>query len=258
MNHAAPATNRSPIHGLTQIVLFNWPQYVVGSAVILLAAGFAAAVPLPPAVWWIIVAGVAAAAWWLVASLVASYWIYDLSPLTRWDWLVRCLPSDSLPSNVVNIHCGFDDTTLLVREVLPQTEVIAIDLYDPQRMTEPSIHRARRNSPPLAGTLTGTPEALLVDDGKADAVLFLLAAHELRKPAEREALFANAKRAIRSGGRVILAEHARNVWNFLAFGPGFMHFLPYGEWLRLGQVAGLKVVGEGCVTPFVRYLVLEK
>ena len=59
-------------------------------------------------------------------------------------------------------------------------------------------------------------------------------------------------------GRVILAEHSRNVANFLAFGPGFLHFLPYSEWLRLGRTANLRVVREGRITPFVRYLVLEK
>ena len=252
MNH------RSPIHGLMQIVRFNWPQYVVGAVVIGFAAAILAFVPLQGAVWWILVAGVALATWWLVASLVASYWIYDLSPLTRWNWLVRCFPSDCPPSNVVNIHSGFDDTTLLVREVLPQTRIVTVDIYDRERMSEPSIHRARQFMPPVAGTLAAPPDALPVDDGEADATLLLLAAHELRKPVEREALFAELRRVLRPGGRVVLAEHARNVANFLAFGPGFLHFLPYAEWLRLGRTANLRVVHEGRITPFVRYLVLEK
>lgn len=250
--------HRSPIHGLVQIVQFNWPQYAVGAAVVALAVAVLALVPFPHVLWWIVATGVAVAAWWLLASLAASYWIYDWSPLTKWNWLVPYMPSDRPPSKVVNIHSGFDDTTLLVRDVLPQTSVTTVDIYDRLRMTEPSIHRARRLMPPIAGTLPAPPESLPVDDAAADATLLLLAAHELRKPAEREALFGELRRVLRPGGRVILAEHARNLANFLAFGPGFMHFLPFSEWRRLAQTANLRVVCEGRVTPFVRYLVVEK
>jgi SAM-dependent methyltransferase len=181
-----------------------------------------------------------------------------LSPLTQWNWLVQFVPPEPAPACVLNIHSGFDDTTVRLGELLPQATVVAVDLYDPRRMTEPSIHRARRAMLPQTGTLAGAPDALPVDDGTAESAMLLLAAHELREPAEREALFAELRRVLRPGGRVILAEHARDAWNFLAFGPGFMHFLLYAEWLRLGRGADLRLVGEGRVTPFVRFLVFEK
>jgi SAM-dependent methyltransferase len=212
--------------------------------------------------WWLICAGTALAAWWLLASLVASWWIYDLSPLTRWTWLAEWLPTAALdgsrPVRLLNIHSGLDDTTLILREIFPEATIRVVDLYDPQMMTEPSIGRARQACPPVVGTEPGTPQRLPVADRSADAVLLLLAAHELRQPAEREALFGEAVRALAEGGRVVLAEHARDGWNFLAFGPGFGHFLPYGEWSRVARLTDLHVVHQGRITPFIRTLVLER
>lgn len=253
---------RRVLHGLRQIVRYNWPQYVVGAVCVLAGILLLVVVTLPTWLWWLISIGIGLACWWLLGSLVASYWIYDLSPLTRWKWLERWLPvsahDESRPLHLLNIHSGFDDTTLILRALFPRATVRVVDLYDPEVMTEPSIHRAREASPPVDGTEPGTAQQLPAQDQSTDAVLLLLAAHELRQPAEREALFGEVCRVLPEGGRVVLAEHARDVCNFLAFGPGFWHFLPYGEWLRLAQVAGFQVVHQGRITPFIRTLVLER
>jgi len=257
----APSARRPILHGLRQIVRYNWPQYVMGAACIAAGVLLLAAASVPLLLWWAILAGIVLAGWWLVGSLIASCWIYDLSPLTRWKWLDAWLPDahdGSTPLRLLNIHSGLDDTTLILRSVFPNASIRVVDLYDPRVMTEPSIHRARRASPPVAGTEPGTPRRLPADDQSADAVLLLLAAHELRRPAEREALFGEVRRVLPAGGRVVLAEHARDGWNFLAFGPGFGHFLPYGEWLRLARVVGLRVIHQGRITPFIRTLVVER
>lgn len=257
-----PSVHRPLLHGLRQIVRYNWPQYVAGAACVAAGVVLLAVVGLPSSLWWLIITGTALAGWWLVASLVASWWIYDLSPLTRWTWLKAWLPAashgSSRPLRLLNIHSGLDDTTLILRAVFPHATIRVVDLYDPQVMTEPSIHRARRAAPPVAGTEPGAPQRLPAEDQSADAVLLLLAAHELRQPDERETLFGEVVRVLPEGGRVVLAEHARDGWNFLAFGPGFRHFLPYGEWLRLARLAGLGVVHQGRITPFIRTLLLER
>jgi SAM-dependent methyltransferase len=241
-----------------QIVQFNWPQYAVGLTALVAAALVTRYLPMPAALRWIVAAGAVVAAWWLLASLGASFWVYDLSPLARWNWLIEHLPQQSPRSCVLNIHSGFDDTTGLLREILPHARVLAVDLFTPRQMTEKSIHRARRAMPPLKDTIVAAPERIPLDSESADPVLLLLAAHELRLAGQREALFGEGRRILKPSGRLVVVEHARDLANFIAFGPGFMHFLPYAEWLRLADGANLRLVSVGRITPFVRYLVLEK
>jgi hypothetical protein len=73
-----------------------------------------------------------------------------------------------------------------------------------------------------------------------------------------EAFFGELRRALRPGGRVLLVEHRRDGANFLAFGPGYLHFVRRREWLRLAQRVELAVASETSVTPFVMALTLER
>ncbi len=100
--------------------------------------------------------------------------------------------------------------------------------------------------------------ALPLPDASMDAVFLFFAAHELRGPVSREQLFGEVARVLVPGGRLILAEHPRDVANLTVFGPGSFHFLPRREWLRLAFQSGLKIVHELRITPFVRVWSLEK
>ena len=90
-----------------------------------------------------------------------------------------------------------------------------------------------------------------------DVVFGLLAIHELRSEEERSAWFAEARRCLRKGGRVILVEHVRDLANFLAFGPGFLHFHSLASWRRNWESAQLRSLDDFRVTPWVRVFVLE-
>jgi hypothetical protein len=85
-----------------------------------------------------------------------------------------------------------------------------------------------------------------------------MTAHEIRKADERDNFFAEVGRILAVDGRIVLVEHFRDIFNALAFGPGFFHFLPRSEWLRVTAKAGLEVEREKTVTPFVRVLVFRK
>lgn len=250
-------TRSARFRGLARIVRFNWPQYVVAAVGIVTGVVAIGVLTLPAVLLWLMIAGVTLATWWLAASLVASWWVYDKSPLTRWTWVNLHTGRTAGCGHLLNIHCGYDDSTPRLRSLFPQARVDAIDLHDPQRMSEPSLRRARRMTRPVDNTLKAIPGQLPIGDGIADAVFLLFAVHEIRSSKDREALFREVRRVLRPGGRVVLVEHGRDLWNFLAFGPGVFHFLPVREWLRIALLVNLRVHCRSQVTPFVRILVLE-
>jgi len=207
---------------MLNIVLFNWPLYVVA---LLLAVACTIAVlifPLPIWLVMLLLAGASGAAYFLVVSLAVSYIIYDQSPLYRWMWVKDVLTI--APLRIANIHAGFDESSEALRSLFPQASLVIVDLYDPKRMTEPSIARARRLRPTKQSTLPADPGAIPLAESSCDAVFLLFAAHEIRDAQERLRLFGEVSRILTPGGIVLLVEHRRDLANFLAFGPGFLHF----------------------------------
>ncbi len=195
-------------------------------------------------------------AYFLIVSLAVSYAIYDQSPLYRWIWIKDLLTR--APQQIANIHAGFDESSEALRNLFPQASLVIVDLYDPKRMTEPSIARARRLRPTKQSTLPANPGAIPLAEGSCDGVFLLFAAHEIRDAQERLCLFGEISRILAPDGTVLLVEHRRDFANFLAFGPGFLHFYPQSEWLRLARESGLRVITTFSMTPFVGVFLLTK
>jgi SAM-dependent methyltransferase len=247
-------TPRRRFSGVSRIVEFNWPQYVVGGVCVAVALVCVGLLPLSEWLAALMYLGIGLAAWWLAASLVASWWVYDASPLMRLKWVNEAIADGQ---RILNVHSGYDDTSETLTLVFPKAELSVLDLFDATRMTEPSIRRARHAYPLFPDTAQGKWNAWPFGNESFDLVLLLLSAHEFRLASERESLFAEAKRVLAPRGKIVVAEHLRNAWNFAAFGPGCMHFWPRGEWLRLASATGLRVVREERITPLVGYFVLE-
>ncbi|MGI8603926.1 MAG: methyltransferase [Verrucomicrobiales bacterium] len=241
--------------GVAQVVRFNWPFYAI-AALTISVGSLAAALAWP---WFPVwaklssVAGLAAVAWWTLASLVASHWIYDRSDWPRGCWIARAL-GDSPVRRLLNVHAGFDETTLHLRVWLPETDVVALDLFDPVLMTERSIHRARLAGAPVPATLKASFNEWPCQPHSFDVVCFLLAAHEFRDRPQRRTLFSRAREAlaVSPASCVLLVEHLRDAANFAAFGPGFLHFQAASTWHRDWQAAGLVEVDSFSITPFLR------
>jgi hypothetical protein len=143
-----------------------------------------------------------------------------------------------------------------LREKFSHVQWSILDHFDEERMTEPSIHRARALFPPTTGTRACSYDAWPLTDEFGDVVFALFAIHELRTEGERTAWFAEANRCLRKGGRVVLVEHVRDAANFLAFGPGFLHFHTCASWRRCWESVGLRSIDQFSVTPFVQVFVL--
>jgi SAM-dependent methyltransferase len=248
-------TVRSRTHGLRQIVRYNWPYYLGSIAAVILAL-IGASVAKP---FWLKISLVATAAigiFWTVASAIASHWIYDRSELYRWTWIRDFLPAP--PQRWLNLHAGLDESSIALREIFPQTESIIADFFEPCEMSEPSIRRARATQVPIPGTLRVSYSQLPFPNESFDTIFLLFAAHEIRNAASREIFFRELRRTLKPGGTVLLVEHCRDLANFIAFGPGFFHFLPANEWRRLAGEERLNIVRQQRMTPFVRQFLLRK
>lgn len=244
-------SERGKWDGMLAIARFNWPFYATAFAVLLLAVLAFERFPL------IASGAIAGCVYFLIGSLGVSHWVYDLSDLYRWTWLGRALRGSRLQEMVV-CHSGFDEASAMLKQRFPEADWRVIDHYDPATMTEASIRRARRLFPPTEGTLPARFDAWPLADSSVDVVFGMLAIHELRSDGERVAWFAEARRSLGEGGKVVVVEHLRDLANFVAFGPGFMHFHSAATWRKSWESGGLKRVDDFRITPFVQVFVLEK
>jgi hypothetical protein len=89
-------------------------------------------------------------------------------------------------------------------------------------------------------------------------VFLIFSAHEIRRRDSRARFFEELARVLAAEGSVILMEHLRDTANFLAFGPGFLHFHSRREWLRAAAAGNFRVQQEMSITPFVHVFVMEK
>lgn len=242
-------------HGMLQILHYNWPMYLQAGAASLAVVLAIVLLPVPWPLAALATAGVAAVLLWSVSSLAVSHWVYDRSSLGRWDWLAGLFPEP--PRSWTSVHAGLDETFGALRKVFPEGNGTVLDIYDAAEMTEPSIVRARKLSLDRSATAADF-RSLPLGGASQDAIFLIFAAHELRRPESRLRFFQEVARSLAPGGRAVLVEHLRDGQNFLAFGPGFLHFLPRREWLRLAAAVGLALRRDFRITPFVAVFVLEK
>lgn len=245
---------RKLLEGVFNVVRFNWPLYVTGVSICFIAWVATISFPISSAIKGVTAFVGSIALYFVVMSLIASYLAYDASGLYDFAWLNKLLKQT--PHNIVNLHAGFDETSESLKLLFPNAQLSVLDFYDPSSQTEPSLLRARKLSrPALKARKVGITD-LTLPDSSMDLALLCFCAHEVRNSFDRERLFRELNRIVKPDGWVILVEHMRDIANFLAFGPGFMHFLPCSEWRRLTSLAGLKIEKEFSITPFVRILCL--
>jgi len=225
---------RHPYQGVLQILRFNVRFYAVaatGAVAALLIAPL-----LPHTLRIMLVLAALPGLFWLAASLLVSHYVYDRYPLYDLSWIKRALPQT--PARWINIHCCFDETSTLLQATFPGTHGQIVDIFDPRLMTEPSIERARKLSPCALPAIHAHHDALPFASCTLDAAFCIFAAHELRSHHHRVALFREIARILAHCGTFILVEHARDWRNFLAFGPGFLHFFPPRAWRAAAAESG--------------------
>jgi hypothetical protein len=251
------ALRRTRFQGVVQIVRFNWPFFTVAAGLLLLAFGLGFFVRIPVALRTLVFVPALFGAVWLIASLAVSHYIYDRTHLYEGDWIRKALGRS--PPRWATFHAGLDEFSGVIQQAFPKSSGVVADFFDPEEMTERSIVRARNLNSQEAACLRVDFRSLPMRDGEFDALFVFFAAHELREHESRLAFFRELRRVTRAiGGQMILLEHLRDWPNFLAFGPGFLHFHSRTKWLRALSAAGWRVTTQFHFTPFVRAFVLER
>ena len=245
---------RKRFEGTLNILKFNWHFFA-------LAFGFMVAALvgvrfLPPVYTPFGDAFILTAAVSVFLSLLVSFYIYDCSPLYSLTWLPTFKPEPD--ARILNIHAGFDETSLLLAGKFPGANLQVFDFYDPAKHTEVSIKRARKVAAVYPGTLAVSTSSLPLQPGTANYIFTILAAHEIRDRQERIAFFKNLRESLAPGGHIVVVEHLRDLPNFLAYNVGAFHFLPKSEWELTFRLAGLSIERELKITVFVSAFFLQK
>ncbi|MCF6311851.1 MAG: class I SAM-dependent methyltransferase [Verrucomicrobiales bacterium] len=247
------ANSRFP---MTKLVLaFNWHFFLIASFAC--GIGVLAILFLEPT--WLralLALGVAAGIYFMLASIIASYFIYDHSDLYRLTWWPKRVIPDGA-KNAVLIHAGFDPASSILTQKHPELNLQILDFFDPDTTTETSIRTARKLFPPLENETQIQLEAWPLPDQSQDLVFAISAAHEIRDDAQRTTFFREAKRVLRAGGKLIVIEQLRDWRNLLVFGGAVFHFLSYATWLRSFKAGGFTTPEEFWISPWMKAFVLS-
>lgn len=245
-------TIRKPFQGVLNIIRFNWHFYILAGIIItfLLVAGN---ILFPRYLDFFIGCSILI----LVAvcmGLATSFYIYDCTNLYQLKW-IKPLDKAKL---VVNIHAGFDETSVLLKAKFKHAKLQVFDFYDANLHTELSIKRARKAYPTFPNTQHIRTQHIPIADAQADDVFIIFAAHEIRNETERIQFFKELHRITKADGCVYVTEHLRDGVNFLAYQIGFFHFLSKKTWLKTFASAKFNIQQEIKVTPFISTFILQK
>lgn len=244
---------RKPFQGVSNIVRFNWHFYVVSVVAILLILWAKNDFYLPTFYANILLFFIITPT---LISLFVSYYVYDFSDLYQLNWIdgLFLFPNEK----ILNINAGFDETSVLLKEKFPHSELIVFDFYDPEKHTEVSIKRARNVYPPYPNTVSINTAKLPLPDDSVDLIFVTFAAHEIRNDSERSIFFKELHRILANNGKIIVTEHLRDLPNFLAYNIGFFHFMPKSSWYKTFENAALNISCEQKITPFISTFLLKK
>src|SRR5260370_34638296 len=253
---SADDNQSSSCSGVWPMSLYNWHFYAAALVLDLIAVIFLVEFSPSPAIRLAVMLGSAIVSFWAVSSLLVSHYIYDRSRLFQWNWLASVVNRN--PVSWANIHAGLDQTSEALIRLFPAARRRILDIYVSSEMSEPSIERARHHIGTATVSEKADPQALPLRNCECDTVFLIFVAHELRRQGARLQFFREVGRVLKPSGCVVLVEHLRDWKNFLAYGPGALHFYSRREWLTVGSQAGFKVACELRITPFVGCFVLAK
>lgn len=239
---------RRKFQGMLNILSFNRHFYVAGFIDLCILCGSYFIFDWPPILFFVVLA---AFLYGLLMPLLVSAYVYDYSGYYDFQWLKQFGLKDSPSQQILNINAGFDETSFILHDIFPESELKVYDFYDAKRHTERAIVRARKVSLVYPGTQQISTASIPLADNSTDLIFLLSAAHEIRKFEEKVQFLKECHRVCKPGARVMMVEHLRDLPNFLAYTIGFFHFFSKRTWQKAYAAAGFSPLTETKFTPFM-------
>ena len=239
---------RKKFQGVINILSFNRHFYIIGIGVLALITISWLLQDWSNCVYWIILL---AFIYGLITPLIVSAYVYDFSGYYNFKWLKDCSIKDAATTKILNINAGFDETSFIIKNYFPKSNLNVFDFYNAEKHTEPAIIRARKVSLNYPNTQQIETSNLPLKDNSVDAIFLLSAAHEIRANDEKVKFLKECNRVCKPTGKVIMVEHLRDFPNFLAFSVGFTHFFSKSVWKNAFTKANFSYFSEIKFTPFM-------
>lgn len=239
---------RRKFQGVLNILSFNRHFYIFGFVALVLIMASHLIFNWPNFLYWVVIF---AFLYGLVMPLIVSAYVYDYSGYYHFNWLKSYHIQDSDATQILNINAGFDETSFIIKNVFPKSNLNVFDFYNAAQHTEQAIVRARKVSLVYPNTQQIRSNSIPLKDNSVDIIFVLSAAHEIRLQEEKILFLKECCRLLKPGGRVIMVEHLRDFPNFLAFSIGFTHFFSKSVWKKAFIEAGFSSFHEKKFTPFM-------
>lgn len=239
---------RKPFQGVLNILSFNRHFYVSGLIALALIITCNLLFGWSNTLYWIIILGFV---YGLTMPLIVSAYVYDFSCYYNFNWLKNLDLTDSKENLILNINAGFDETSFIIKEQFPYSELQVFDFYNAKQHTEPAIVRARKVSLVYPNTKQIISNLIPLQDNSVDYIFLLSAAHEIRNYNEKVQFLNECRRVCKSAGKIIMVEHLRDLPNFIAFTIGFTHFFSKKTWQKAFKDAGFSSFTETKFTPLM-------
>jgi SAM-dependent methyltransferase len=239
---------RRKFQGVLNILSFNRHFYVPGLLVLVILFTSRLLIEWPNFVFWLTIS---AFIYGLIMPLIVSAYVYDFSAYYNFHWLTKLISDPECVKSIANIHAGFDETSFIIKNKFPHSDLKVFDFYNAKRHTEPAIKRARKVSLTYPNTQSIASNTIPLNDSTVDIVFLLSAAHEIRSHKEKIRFLKECHRICKPNGKVIMVEHLRDLPNFMAFSAGFTHFFDRAVWKNAFERAGFTSFKETKFTPFM-------
>ncbi|RED48816.1 class I SAM-dependent methyltransferase [Seonamhaeicola aphaedonensis] len=239
---------RRKFQGVLNILSFNRHFYYSGLGVLALIISSKLFFDWPDVLFWTIIL---AFLYGLIMPLIVSAYVYDFSGYYNFLWLKNLDIADSNENQFININAGFDETSFIIKDKFPLSNLKVYDFYNAKQHTEAAIIRARKVSLIYPNTEQITTNLIPLGNKSVDVIFLLSAVHEIRNHEEKIQFLKECNRVCKPDGKVIMVEHLRDFPNFLAFSIGFTHFFSLNTWRRAFKSAGFSSFEETKFTSFM-------